>query len=78
MFKSVYRVSVYRYGFKRNVVKLECKNSSFSIDIFIPPWYTKWYIGDLYMEIKKVVELLQALETRDPKADVVFDNYKKL
>ena len=28
------------------------------------------------MEIKKVVELLQALETRDPKADVVFDNYK--
>ena len=28
------------------------------------------------MEIKKVVELLQALETRDPKADVIFDNYK--
>ena len=28
------------------------------------------------MEIKKVVELLQALETRDPKADVVFEKYK--
>ena len=30
----------------------------------------------VYGNQKKVVELLQALETRDPKADVVFDNYK--
>ena len=30
------------------------------------------------MEIKKVVELLHAPETRDPTADVIFDNYKTM